>query len=131
MKSKFFVLMAAAIMTLTLAFVASGQSNKKNDPSTTPKIDPANMPKIAQRPQTITLTCSPGGGKDVSTPLYVKNPTAADLPAGTVIHWSAVKAGTATGKETTTAVLKKNSGNQVSLLGPPDNIASCKAWVVK
>jgi hypothetical protein len=129
MKSKFFVFMAAAIMTFTLAFVASAQ--KKNDPATTPKIDPANMPKIAQRPQTVTLTCSPGQGKDVSTPLYVKNPTATDLPAGTVIHWSAVKGGTATGKETTTAVLKKNSGNQVSVLGPPDNIASCKAWVVK
>ena len=129
MKSKFFVLMAAVMMTLTLAFAASGQSNKKVDPSINPKVNPNGA--TMQRGQKVMLTCSPGPGKDVSTPLNVKNPTAQDLAAGTVIYWSAVKAGTATGKQTTTAVLKKNSGNEVSLLGPPDNIASCQAWVIK
>lgn len=125
MKTKFLFLLAI----LTLSFSVMALAQKKNDPSRSPQQD---QPPIAQIPGKVVLSCSPGQGKDVSTPLYVKNPTGQDVPAGTVINWVAKKGGAnAAGKETTTQVLQKNNGNQLSLLGPPDNLASCQAWYFK
>jgi len=118
MKSKFFVLMSMTLATLMLTLAVSAQRADNKNPGLTMK--PKKM-----------LTCSPGQGKDVSTPLNVKNPTAQDLAAGTVIYWSAKVngGGTANDKQTLSGVLKKNNGNEVSLLGPPGNLSSCQAWV--
>ncbi len=128
MKSKFFVLMSVALVTLMLSLAVSAQrKNDKNDKNDRPIVtNPGNM---TVKPK-IMLTCAPGQGKDVSTPLNVKNPTAQDLPSGKLIYWSAKVngGGTATDKQTLSAVLKKNSGNEASLLGPPGNLSSCQAW---
>lgn len=124
MKTKFLFLLAA----LTLSFSVMALAQKKNDPARSPQ---QQNPPVMQQLGKVTLTCSPGQGKDVSTPLKVKNPTGQDVPSGTVISWSAKSGGTATGKETTTQVLKKNNGNEISLLGPPGNLASCQAWYFK
>jgi hypothetical protein len=120
MKSKVVILMSVALISLMLTLAVSAQ--RKND-------KPNTNPGLAVKPKKL-LTCSPGQGKDVSTPLNVKNPTAQDLAAGTVIYWTAKVngGGTANDKQTTTTVLKKNSGNEVSLLGPPGNLSSCQAW---
>ncbi len=127
MKSKFLFL----LVTLTLSFSVMALAQKKNDDKQ--RQSPQKPPIIQQLPGKVALSCSPGGGKDVSTPLYAKNPTAQDVPAGTIIYWSAKVGGggTATNKEPTTQVLQKNSGNQISLLGPPGNLASCQAWYFK
>jgi hypothetical protein len=125
MKTKFLFLLAA----LTFSFSVLALAQKKNDPTRSPQQNP---PVIQQLPGKIVLSCQSGNPGDVSTPLNIKNPTAQDVPAGTTIHWSAKKgAGNATGKQTTTQVLLKNNGNQISVLGPPDNIASCQAWYFK
>lgn len=124
MKSKMFVLMLTVVMSCSLLALAQ----KKNDNPT--RQTPQKPPVIQMMPK-VTLNCSPGQGKDVSTPLYVKNPTSQDLPAGTVINWQVTSGGNATGKQTLTEVLKKNSGNQVSLLGPAGNIGACSAWTMK
>ncbi len=129
MKNKFFALMAMAALTTMLALAVSAQSNKKNDPATRPS--QPNGPMVKPGGQKVMLTCSPGQGKDVSTPLNVKNPTAQDLPSGTLVYWSAKSGGTANNKQTLSSVLKKNNGNEVSLMGPPGNQASCQAWVIK
>jgi len=121
MKSKMFVLMLTVVMSCSLLALAQ----KKNDNPT--RQTPQKPPVIQMMPK-VTLNCSPGQGKDVSTPLYVKNPTSQDLPAGTVINW---QAGNATGKQTLTEALKKNNANQVSLLGPAGNLGSCSAWTMK
>jgi hypothetical protein len=124
--------MKSKMIVFVLTFVLSGSlvalAQKKNDPARQPN---QQQPPVIQVMPKVMLSCTPGGGKDVSTPLYVKNPTGQDLPAGTIVHWSATQKGTATGKQTLTEVLKKNNGSQVSLLGPADNIASCQAWVYK
>ena len=125
MKTKFLFLLAA----LTLSFSVMALAQKKNDPARSPQQQ--NPPVVQMNPNKVTLTCAPGQGKDVSTPLNVKNPTGQDVPSGTVISWSAKSGGTATGKQTTTQVLQKNNGNQISLLGPPGNLASCQAWYFK
>src|SRR5581483_10420216 len=106
MKSRFFVLLSMALATLMLTLAVSAQ--RKND-------KPSVNPNMNVKPKKM-LTCSPGQGKDVSTPLNVKNPTAQDLAAGTVIYWSAKVngGGTANNKQTLTSVLKKNNGNEVS-----------------
>lgn len=125
MKTKFLFLFAA----LTLSFSVMALAQKKNDPSRAPQQNPPVMQQLGK----VMLTCSPGQGKDVSTPMHVKNPTATDVPSGTVISWSAKVAGggTATNKETTTQVLQKNNGNQINLMGPAGNLASCQAWYFK
>ena len=127
MKTKFLFLLA--VVTLSFSVMALAQAQKKNDPTRSPQQNP---PVMQQLPGKILLTCTSGNPGDVSTPLNVKNPTALDVPAGTIIYWSAKKgAGNATGKQTTTQLLQKNNGNQISVLGPPDNIASCQAWYFK
>jgi hypothetical protein len=125
MKSKLFVMTMTVVMSCSLLALAQ---MKKSDTQAR-QIDP--KPPVIQVMPKIMLTCTPGAGKDVSTPLYVKNPTGQDLPAGTLINWTATQKGTAKGKQTLTEALKKNSGNQVSLLGPADNVASCQAWAYK
>jgi len=126
---KLFIATTTLIVTATLSFSLMANPQAKKDPGTT-KMEP-NPPATMQRGQKVSLTCKPGQGKDVSTPLYVKNPTAQDLPSGVVVHWSSVAGGTANGTETTTVVLKKNSGNEIKLMGPAGNQGSCQAWVVK
>ena len=121
MKSKMFVMLLTVVMSCSLLALAQ----KKND---TPQRQAPPMNPGLPGPQKVMLSCSPGQGKDVSTPLYVKNPTAQDLPAGTLINW---QAGNASGKQTLNEVLKKNNGNQVSLLGPAGNLGSCSAWTMK
>lgn len=124
MKSKVFVMMMTVV--LSCSFLALAQKKNDNPGRQMPQQNPG-LPMM----QKVMLTCSPGQGKDVSTPLYVKNPTGQDLPAGTVINWQATSGGNATGKQTLTEALKKNSGNQVSLLGPAGNVGSCSAWTMK
>lgn len=127
MKSK----MMALLMALTVSCSLVAFAQKKNDNS--PR-QPQQQPPVMQVPgpgTKVMLSCSPGQGKDVSTPLYVKNMTATDVPANTMIFWTAQKQGTVNGKQLITEMLKKNGGNQVSLLGPPDNLASCQAWYFK
>jgi hypothetical protein len=108
------------LVTLMLTLAVSAQ--RKND-------KPSTDQGLTMKPKKM-LTCAPGQGKDVSTPLNVKNPTAQDLAAGTVIYWSAKVngGGTANNKQTLSGILKKNNGNEVSLLGPPGNLSSCQAW---
>lgn len=126
MKTKFLFLLAA----LTLSFSVLALAQKKNDPARSPQQQ--NPPVIQMNPNKVVLSCTSGNPGDVSTPLNIKNPTAQNVPAGTIIYWSAKKgAGNATGKQTTTQVLLKNNGNEISVLGPPDNIASCQAWYFK
>ncbi|MBI1762804.1 MAG: hypothetical protein HYR56_15340 [Acidobacteria bacterium] len=121
MKNKFFALMTMSLVTMALALVVSAQM-KKNP----------NSPLPIPRGQKVSLTCTPGGGKDVSTPLYVKNPTAQDIAANTLIYYSATQGGTPTNsKQTAGQILKKNNGNEISLLGPPGGVASCQAWIIK
>jgi hypothetical protein len=124
MKSKVFVMVMTVVLSCSLLALAQ----KKNDTPT--RQQPQQNPQLPMM-QKVMLSCAPGQGKDVSTPLYVKNPTGQDLPAGTIVSWSATSGGTATGKQTLTEALKKNSGNQVSLLGPAGNVGSCQAWTTK
>ena len=126
---KLFIGTSALIVTATLSFSLMANPQAKKDPGTT-KMD-QNPPATMQRGQKVSLTCKPGQGKDVSTPLYVKNPTAQDLPSGVLVHWTSTAGGTATGKETTTTVLQKNNGNEIKLMGPAGNQGSCQAWIVK
>lgn len=123
--------MIALLMALTVSGSMVAMAQKKND--NTNRQSP-QQPPVMQVPgpgAKVMLQCTPGGGKDVSTPLNVKNMTATDVPANTMIFWTAQKQGAVNGKELTTQVLKKNGGNQFSLLGPPDNVASCQAWYFK
>src|SRR6185436_3520512 len=99
MKSKFFVLMSVALVTLMLSLAVSAQrKNDKNDKNDKPIV---SNPGIAMKPK-VMLSCAAGGGKDVSTPFNVKNLTAADIPSGKVIYWSAKVngGGTANDKQT-------------------------------
>lgn len=127
MKNKFFALMTMTLVTMALALAASAQSNKRPDPGTKPQVNPEVIKRGV--PQKVMLTCTPGGSKDVSTPLYVKNPTANDIAANTLVYYTAN--GGSTSKQQLTQVLKKNNGNEVSLLGPAGGVSACQAWIMK
>ena len=100
-------LMGTVVLWILTAVLLKSKKNPTDKPI-------AQNPGMVAKPK-IMLTCAPGQGKDVSTPLYVKNPTATDIASGKVIYWSATQKGTATGKETTTAVLKKRERDFPSL----------------
>ena len=77
----------------------------------------------------VTLACTPYGAQDFPS-LAVSNPTAQDIPKGTLIH-ATVKiggGGTVNTQMTDPEVLKKNKGNEVILRSPAGRATSCEAW---
>lgn len=122
MKSKFFMLLALAMMTLTLAFVASAADQKKKGNETQPPVmQPAN-PTVMK---VVNLTCkNPGSHQDVSKNPDIINSTRASIPAGTKISWKATDGD----KGTITLSQALAPGAKVGVMGTPGNGYSCTAW---
>src|SRR5262249_46470548 len=84
-----------------------------------------------KHPNKVKLICGPSGDmrEDKSSWAVVSNPTAQDLPVGTLIY-TASNIGTSTvnNQVAIREVLKKNQGNQMAVAFVKGRIASCEAW---
>jgi len=118
MKHKFFLAMTTLALTGTLLLAALAQDKLKLEPN---------------KPHKVMLKCMPSGNMRDTSVVVVSNPTAQDIPQGTLVYTTTITDNLGSGplnkQSPLPQVLKKNQGNEIAVAFVKGRIISCEAGV--